>query len=800
MISHCYILILIFFIKTGLTQPDNLRFDHLTIEDGLSNNNVNCILQDNQGFMWFGTEGGLDKYDGYNFLNYSHDPGDSLTLSYNWVTKIQEDSMGYLWIATQNGLNRLHPVSGKFEHFFHEENNPNSPSANIITDMYIDKENHIWFGTPQGLNKLNIESNNKSLYKFRNYWIDTTKTNSNKNIITAIYEDSEGFLWIGTREGLYSFDQSSEVFTPYLYNPDDPYSISGNHITTIYEDKNNNLWIGTYYVMESGAYNFDRSGLLSRYNKKTNKFIRYERNEDPFYVSYVFSIIEDKSGTLWFGSTNNCGIYKYNEQSGQFIRYGRIPNYTQSLNSNFVNNLYVSKSEILWIATSKGGVNILDFKKEKFINSNRLPGWQNFYKWHDIFKISEDDSGNLWMATWGGGVVIINPKTGNFERLSPKTYNFVRKDPYSICWPWLWDIFDDRDKYIWIGTVSGLDRYNRNTKTFKHFFKNSQNNRDPKFLCDDFVCCVLQDEYNALWIGTNNGLNKMDLNTGIFKHYFSDLNDSTTLSTNFIHCIHEAKSGDLWFGSFGGGLILYDRNKDQFIRYFHDPSDIKSLSDDRVCIITDDKSGNIWIGTMMGLNKFDKATQEFIVYTTNDGLCNNYVVGILEDDHGYLWISTKKGLSKFNPENQTFRNYDISDGLQSYEFNKLSYHKGKSGRFYFGGINGFNIFYPDSVKDNPYIPPVIISSIYISDKPYQIVKPIAKLKEIQLAYDQNIISFDYVALNYTNAQKNQYAYMMNGLDDDWIYCGSRRYARYTSLEPGNYEFRVKASNNDGIWN
>lgn len=804
--AKCFkIILLLVLVSTILSaQSDNLRFEHLTMQKGLSSNNVNCILQDQYGFMWFGTENGIDKYDGYSFSNYSHDPKDSSSISDNMISDIQEDDFGNLWIATNRGLNRFDPVSSKFERFFHDPNNPNSPSDNVINTLYIDDNKNVWIGTFQGLDKLviNPENKNNEKYNFKNFRIDTTQKDSYKNVINVIYEDSDGVLWIGTTDGLFSFDKNTDSFDPYLYDPENPNSISGNHVRSIYEDKNHNLWIGTSQVFESGSFVPNRSGLLNRYDKKTNQFSHYERNEDPYYISYVSSIVEDHSGTLWFGAMENHGLYQYEKHTNQFLRYGHYQNNPYSISSNFVTDLFVDNSGILWIATHQGGISKYDPTKEKFKHFEHLPGVDNCLHFNKVSGIIEDSFGKVWIGTKGNRIGFYDLKTGlfeNYERLQYYGGN-PEKDTKNLSFPYIMDILEDNSKNIWIGTVIGLNKYDRTTKTYKKYFEKPGDPNNPNFISSSHTICLLQDKFGFLWIGTHNGLNRMNIETETFKHYFSNPNDPTTLSTNIIHYIHEDKEGDLWVGSFGGGLNLYDRNTDQFIRYSHDPSNNYSLSDNRVCVINDDDRGNIWIGTMMGLNKFNKQTKKFTLYTTRDGLCNNYVVGILEDDRDCLWISTKNGLSKFNPDDQKFYNYDESDGLQSSEFNKMSFHNGKSGRFYFGGNNGFNMFFPDSIKENPLIPSLLITAIKLSNKHVPLNQSIFETKEIQLRHFENDISFSFVALNYTNSHKNQYAYQLQGYDDSWNYCGTQRFANYTNLAPGDYTFRVKGSNNDGIWN
>jgi len=376
-------------------------------------------------------------------------------------------------------------------------------------------------------------------------------------------------------DGLYSFDQSSELFTPYLYDPENPNSISGNYITAIYEDKNNNLWFGTYYVRKSRAIDFDRSGLLNRFDKKTNQFTRYERNEDPYYLSYVSSICEDQTGRLWFGANENHGLYRYEENSNQFIRYGYYQNNPKSISSNIVSDLYVDNSGILWIATNNGGVNKYDPNKEKFTHFEHVPGKENTLRSNNVTRIIEDSFGKVWIGTWGKKTTVYDPVTGLFDK-----YNYVlyykkpKTDPKHLSWPWVKDILEDKLKNIWIGTVIGLNKYDADTKTYKKYFNNPGKPSDPNYLCDYSVICMLQDREEYLWLGTGNGLSRMNIKEESFKHYFHIPADSNSISSNKIDCLFEDKSGDLWFGSFGNGINLYNRSKDQFKWNLHNLSNM----------------------------------------------------------------------------------------------------------------------------------------------------------------------------------------------------------------------------------
>ncbi len=756
-----------------------LKFEHINTDDGLSSNTVRCILQDSEGFIWFGTDAGLNKYNGYNFTYYYHEPKDSNSLLNSYINSIQEDLKGNLWIGSSGGLNKIDKTTGKIIGYKHDANNPNSLSDNTVNSIHIDSSGTLWIGTGNGLNKLKIKHNKtteKDSFIFKHFRYDNLDQKSiSHNTVFKIYEDKSGILWIGTGNALNKFDKTTETFIRFFPDKENKRKSS---VRAIYEDKNGNLWIGTW-------------GYLYKFNKSTNRFYPYK----DWHTRYIISIVEDLYGTLWMGASNNRGLLKYNEKSNTFTLYRNNPSDNNSLNSNFVNALFVDKSGILWIGNIYTGINILDKKKNKFKHLNHNPSDSNCLSMNNIWSICEDRNGKVWIATWGKGVDQYDPSSGLFAN-----YTHDPKNQNSLVQNWVRSIYEDHTGNLWFGTANGLDKYDKHLKKFTHYFDNAENPTDPNHLSHYYIYTICEDKNGSLWIGTGIGLNKYIKDTKTFKHYFHDEKDLNSLTSSSVSYIYIDNSGILWAGGLNG-LNKFNYKNEQFIRYNHNPDDPYSLSDNGVTSIYQDVSKDIWIGTANGgLNKFDQQTERFDKITMKDGLPSNSIHGILEDDNGNLWLSTGNGICKYNYNEETFRNYDVLDGLQNREFNQYSCYKGPSGRLYFGGVNGFNMFYPDSIKDNPYIPPIIITSFKVSEKPFQINKPFYQTDHVELTYNQNIFSFDFVALNYTNSIKNQYAYFLEGLEEDWIYCGTQRYARYTNVPPGEYLFRVKGSNNDGIWN
>ncbi|MEQ9234287.1 two-component regulator propeller domain-containing protein [Coleofasciculus sp. E2-BRE-01] len=779
-------------VKPCAAENNSIKFEHITTAQGLSQSGIRAIIQDSQGFMWFGTEYGLNKYDGYRFKIYQYNERDSNSLSDNFINSLYEDEFGTIWIATDGGgLNKFDRETESFIHYTSDSNNPNSLSGNCVMSIYEDKSDTIWVGTDGGgLNKFNRDTEQFTHY---NYNIDEPTSLSN-NTVLSIYEDKSGTLWVGTDGGgLNKLNRSTGQFTHYKHNPDDSSSLSDNTVLYIYEDSHGRLWIGTL------------NGGINQLKRETGQFIHYQHdpiNQNSVSHNTVGSITEDKFGNLWlatsswYGNSYGKKLDKLNPETEQFTHYSNDKTNFNSLNDTVFVSLLIDSSEILWIGTGFGGVNKLDQKSPKFIHHKYDPYNLNSISDNHILSIHEDSSGLIWIGTDSGGLNKFNRQAEKFTH-----YTHDPKNPNSLSSDNVWSIYEDRNGTLWVGTFGGgLNKFNRQTGEFTHYAHDPNN---PKSLNHITVSSIYEDREGTFWIGTfGGGLDKFDRQTEEFTHYLHNPNDPNSLSDNSVLSIYEDNSGTLWITTLNGGLNKFDRETEKFTRYTHDPNNPNSLSYDRVLSINEYPAGTLWIGTYGGgLNKFDIATETFTHYTENDGLPSNSVVGILADDNGNLWLSTGNGLSKFNPEVETFRNYDVGDGLQGNEFDGVkAYAKTKDGAMLFGGLNGFNLFYPDQVKDNPYIPPIVITDFRIFDQTVKLNPAISIAKEIKLSYKDKFFSFKFAALDYTNPEKNQYAYKLEGFDQDWIYSGTRRYASYTNLDPRTYTFRVKGSNNDGVWN
>jgi len=795
-------------------QNNDITFKRISLEQGLSESIVTSIIQDSRGFIWFGTQDGLNIYDGYGFTVIRNDPNNPNSLSYNQIETIYEDRSGWLWIGTfTGGLNKYNPHKGQFIRYQNNPNDPNSLSNDIIRAIYEDREGTLWVGTDGGLNKLvrNSAGNGDEEYPphFIRYQHDPANPKSlSHNTVRAICEDRENTLWVGTDGGLNKLvpnsagngdEESPPHFIRYKHDPANPKSLSHNTVRAIYEDREGTLWIATDGGLNRLVPNSSENGD----GKSPPTFIRYQHDpNNPYSLSHdeVYALYEDHSGVFWIG-TNGGGLNRFDREKERFIHYQNDPRDPTSLSYNEIRSIYEDRSGILWIGTYGGGINKVDRGKKQFVHYRPDPDNPNSLNEEIVWSIYEDRSGILWIGTHGGGLNKFDRKKNQF------TYYLHDPDnPNSVSSNIVRLVHEDRSRVLWLGTHGGgINTFDRETEKFTSYQHDPGN---PNSLSHNDIRALYQDRSGVLWIGTRGGgLNKLVLGDDeesppTFIHYRHDPNNPKSISSDFIRAIYEDKSGLLWIGTLGGGLNKFDRKTDTFMHYRSDPNDPHSLSNDYVFIIHEDKSGFLWLGTFGGgLNKFDRDKETFTCYTEKDGLSNDAVYGLLEDSQGDLWLSTNNGLSKFNPQKETFKNYNITDGLQSNEFNGGSYYKSRSGEFFFGGINGFNTFYPENIKDNPYIPPVVITEFRKLNELVRFDRPISEVKELKLSYRDYVFSFEFAALDYTAPEKNKYAYKMEGLDKDWLYTDSgKRFANYTTLAPGKYVFRVKGSNNDGIWN
>lgn len=770
----------------------NIKFELLS--DGLSEKSVTCILQDRKGFMWFGTRNGLNRYDGVEFRIYEFKYGDNTSISSNFINSLAEDSLGNIWVGTLDaGLNLYNREMDNFKRFQPKQGETGSLGDNWITDLFIDSKNNLWVGTE----KAGLELLKPGLTKFQHFKKDQKNLHSlSNNHIRVIFEDAKENLWIGTYGGgLSLFDRKKNKFIHHVYDPQDEHSISSNYLYSHLQDSEGNVWVGT------------REGLNLLVETQNGwKFRRFKPNiQDPTGLIHniVLSVAEDNLGRLWIGLENGALVI-YDKKSETFSNFWPDPLDPTSIGSNSIWAIYKDRIGTMWLAVRNRGINKWDQYHTKFIHHILPPSGNHKLANNDVLCFVEDEVGNLWIGTDGGGLNYLDRATNKYTH-----YVHAPDDPKSLSSNSVISLELDSFGDLWVGTwEGGLNRFDKSTGTFRHYLHDTQ---DPRSLGSDYVFSIFEDSSRKLWISAfYEGLDLYNRETNSFIHYRVDGNDPKAIGHNRVFTMYEDTKKNLWIGSEGGGLIHMERDaNDQpvFTSYKYNPNDPSSLSSNLINAVYEDSRHNLWIGTWAGLNKFDYETRTFKAYRKEDGMADNVVYGIIEDGDANLWVSTNQGISKFDPSNIVFENYNTADGLQAQEFIRGSFLKSKSGEFFFGGVNGFNSFLPKAILSNPNVPPVYITNFWIYN---DLMKPgapnsplssnIIETEEIVLSYAQNEFTFEFAALNYSQAFKNRYSYYLDGYDKHWHDAGTQRKASYAKVPPGVYTFKVKATNNDGVWN
>jgi signal transduction histidine kinase/ligand-binding sensor domain-containing protein/CheY-like chemotaxis protein len=783
--THLLFLALLLFAPSLKAQKADRLFHHLTSNQGLSQNNVTSIARDRQGFMWFGTQDGLNKYDGYDFTVYRNDQNDPNSLSHNYVHTLFKDKDGRLWVGTDNG--GLSMYDEQTDHFINYVNNPHdrkSLSNNDVRAITQDIRGNLWIGTDGGLNYFDIANN-----VFRHFRHDSKiKGSLSSNSVNDVLIDSDGTVWVATSDGgLNMLNPSTQQFKYFRNDPADPTSLSSDRINHIFEDSKKNIWIAT------------EGGGLNRFDKKNGTFQVYTHSDKPESISHndVISLAEDKDGKLWVGTRN--GGLNILEKNGAFTRHSYDRDNTDGINNGSIYALYSDMVGTMWIGTYSGGVNIADYNPLKFTRHRSIPGRPEGLNNDNILSILQDNNGKIWLGTDGGGINVFDEATHQYRHFTHNPNN-----PKSIASDYIVALYKDKDGKIWIGNYKGgLSVFSEASNSFYNLNKTGSAREN----ISANINALTGDDKGNLWVATSEGLLCYDKKNASYKYFKADPAKSGSIGNNSVIAVFVDSKGILWVGTEGGGLSQFDEKTSTFIHYMNDRHNPKTISNNIIKCIYEDKKGNLWVGTNGGLNLFNRKSKTFNCYRQADGLPNDVIQGIEEDDHGVFWISTNNGISNFNHRTGVFRNFDTSDGLQGTSFNETALYKSPTGFIYFGGQNGFNVFHPDSIRDNTYVPPVFITDFEIfnrsvtpRDKNSPLKKHITQTRDITVSYRDLVLSFEFTGLNYTISSKNQYAYKLEGFDKDWINSGTVRNATYTNLDPGDYVFRVKASNNDGIWN
>lgn len=759
----------------ALAQQQKARFERLSVEDGLSQSSGSAILQDVRGFMWFGTQDGLNKYDGLTFKIYRHDPSDSTTIASNYVLALHEEQSGAIWVALAGGgLDKFDPRTETFYHHGAKLDALLSGKTTMVQRIFEDHAGTLWFATLSGLARYQ-----RAQDRFEMFSLDTAGGEGNR--ITALFEDSQEVLWVGTAGGeVFRLHREQGRFARHdVLNRGE---LNPGHISTVHADRFGLIWITTW-----------DAGLL-RYDPETGAVDRFQKDEnDPASLSSnrISCIAEDQQANLWIG-TEGSGLSYFDRTTEKFTRYKHDPYDSESLSNNHILSLLYDSSGTLWVGTGGGGINKYDPDRSKFAHFKNDLRHPDVLRGSFVWSLFEDSGGKLWIGTRTGGLNVLDRERGRF-----RVFMNDPRDPGSLAVNSVLAICEDLSGAIWVGTAGGgLNKLDQATGKFARF---PGNRRNLPGLLSNRVRSLLLDQDGSIWMATQGGgLHRFDPGREVFVHFLHSPDNRRSISSNWTSALLQDRHGDLWIGTTNSGVNRFDKRNETFSRFGHVPGQAGSLSDNHVMALAEDSSGTIWVGTFYGLNRFDAARQTFSTYTTKDGLPNDVIYGILPDDSGHLWLSTNKGLSRFDPATENFRNFELDDGLQSYEFNAGASFKNRKGEMFFGGVNGFNVFHPDSIRDNPHRPAIVITAAKKFDQPLNI--HVDGVEPLQLSYRDNFITFEFAALDYTNPTKNQYAYKLDGLHSEWIYCGTQRYATFTNLAPGPYVFRVKGANNDGVWN
>jgi signal transduction histidine kinase/ligand-binding sensor domain-containing protein/DNA-binding response OmpR family regulator len=745
-------------------------------------------LQDKYGFIWIGTHDGLCKFDGYEFTVFRNDLTDTTSLTSNWITALYEDSSADLWISTMGG--GLNKFDRDKEQFIHSSDNTykklwwkgtSAITMKQIAEYHYENEKVLWIGTFNGLHKFDPESGIFTHYPH------TDKIEPDAHIQTVVV-DKKGMVWIGSLgDGLHKFNPYTKQFTHYRHDPDDKNSLSHNNIHYLFIDHNDFLWVAT------------NGGGLNRYDPVNKRFINFKHNPDDINSissNNIQSIYEDRRGVLWIG-TNNKGLNIFDPDTETFRRFEHDPNDPVSLANNTVWNIFEDRTGVMWIGTW-GGVDKIVPRKNQFHDYKKIP--------ENLNSLTDDYAEAIYISNRGNNEVLWIGTRKGLDIIDPLTDRITHFEHDSISGNIITALLEDRSGILWIGTYEhGLLKFDQQKGKLKRYTHDPEN---PNSISSNIIRSIYEDKQGMFWIGTyDGGLDMFYRQKEIFKQVSKQ---------SVLHMIEDSSSV-LWAASWPG-LKKYDRQSGTFFRYLRNPEAAIFPAINKTNFLLESQNSKekwFWTATYSGLYQFDRETGKFITYTVKNGLPSNVINAMLEDKQGNLWLSTNNGLSRFNPQNKTFINFDVSDGLLSNQFSPGACALSKQNEMFFCSSKGVNSFYPDNVVTNLHIPDIVITDFQLFNKSvvirknnentdnssFMLNKHVSLINEITLSYQQNVLSFKFAALDFNIPIKNQYAYKLEGVDPQWIYTNaSRRFTTYSQLTPGEYTFRVKGSNNDGIWN
>lgn len=772
------------------TVGQDIRFKHLTTNEGLSQNAILDIVQDKDGYLWLGTKDGLNKYDGYEFTVFQHDPSDIKSIASNYITALFTDQSGKIWVGTDNGIVSIYSKETQsFQRILLPLSLSESKNTNEITCFTQDSNGAIWIGTNgNGIFKIPFENNKPSLSKIKQISLSKNQEDLKSNEIKALLTDDSGIVWIGTENGLKRFEIKKEQFTTYYINIKQPGALGAKEdflISSIAVADKNHLWLGTI------------SGLV-RLNTENYTQEVYLHHLSVFRYGWgqINKIAIDKNGILWLATPGELMRFDLKTKTFQSIK--NDPLKPESISYDNASSLYIDRTGIVWVGTNGMGLDCYDPKVNRFAVIKRKATATSRISGFSVRSILEEDDRYVWI---GSNVLY------RWDRKTDELKSFETNSlqPNDFGNTGVWSMIKSKNQKIWFASIEGLFAYDCQTKKTVHFkYDPSNKNGIPK----KEIATVFEDANQKLWIVTENCLSKMiNIEKGTFQHYPYQSNKGSNVMSRAV--IYDDGKDFLYIGT-KAGLVLFNKTKETFHTYQNIPEIKNSLSNNSVnsiCPDIENPKRYLWIGTSGGLNLFDIEKKTFKNYTQNDGLPNNVIYGILTDAQDNLWMSTNKGISKFNLKTKKFRNYDVADGLQSNEFNTGAYFKSDKGELFFGGIKGVNYFFPEQIVDNPFEPPIRIVGLKVyresssKKEGTEIISiPVYSNNKMKFTHRDKMIVFSFAALDFSAPEKNKYAYKLENFNENWIYTDHSRTATFTNLPPGNYILRVKGSNNDGVWN
>lgn len=821
-------------------QEEYVRFRRITINDGLSLSSVYNIYQDSKGFMWFGTEDGLNKFDGQTITVYGTTTDRQNMLANKWIELIYEDKSGMIWLGSRGGLTKYNPRKGSFTILKNDPGSEASLSNDTVTSIMADLRNEILVGTYRGLNRVDRNSN-----EVERIVPEEEELSGLTKRITGILQDRSGDMWVSTEKGLFSYDWNTRFFfnetaggildkdtkihtmvqseeslwlgtdrgivevdlsgnnNHQLFTTD-----FGNPETSIYSllvDENEMVWIET----QEGLYFFNPGENLLKQIRAT------EGATHSLALNPVEPLIEDQKGNIWFGSFSS-GVYEIDPVTLDSKHYIHNPADPQSLSENSINCIFEDRSGSLWFGTFGAGISILDPEANKFTLFKHDPFNQNSLASSFLWTIFETSDSVIWCGTNAKGISCYDQHTGIFTH-----FDHDPLDPTSLSNSSVRKIYQDSRGRIWAGTDGGgLNLYSPKDHSFIHYMHDPD---DPSSISHNSVRAIYEDRNGRLWFGTRHGLNLYDPESNSFKRYLHKEGDPGSLAHNFIYsAIYQDEEGNLWVGTYGGGLCKMDPDNGHCINYANDPEDPTTISDNIVYSIHEDEMGRFWIGTNSGLNMFYPGTGSFRRFGVSEGLSNEVIYGILPDESNNIWMSTNLGISRFNLETFQVKNFDMNDGLQSNEFNGGAYHKGYDKLLYFGGVYGLSVIDPNKIEPVRNVTEVTLTKLEVlgsevkiagvdieemfEDDPGRIIEYEGEyyssesptyMEEIVLDYNHRFFSIEFSALNNPQPGKLHYSYIMENLETEWNNAGSRNYVSYANMKAGSYTLKAATINADG---